>query len=923
MHQYVCLPNAEEEEEKQQQQQIYYIIRKYRIRERKKQMASLTPNTSDGNRPLLPSQVNEMNNYEQINATYENLVHHAAVSVHAGLHGRMHIGLSKDSLALRVAFFYHSSKWRAFYLIVTACNLSLAFWENDAGQEIQYGSVQFYLLFLEIFFLAIYVADLALLYRYTGKTLFKSRWVQLRTVIIGVIFIDTMVCILTPTHLGHYTRCLRPIFLIERLRNVRKIAAAIVESTPKILNVLVLLFFHITFFGVVAYVLFRGIEGTNGDHLHNIDRSKCNFLGYDLNDQVRDVDCSTFSKNCKDYFGTFYSSALQLFILLTTANYPDVMMPVYDCQSYTALFFVIYISIGLYFLMSLVLAVVYSHFADRTRKKFIKHHDKRKQSIDYAFQLLVEAKRKRLEGETLQSNSNNNSSKNSKNHNSAHLLFTHDELQNESIHLPEWVNMLRYLSTKIPSEVAEALFYLRKRKKLRVGRRYINRGDDVDRSDEMEKNLYLDQFRMLIRFSRIRIRKKPTNNNKVGRLKTLHRLAKRVSSASMSTRDSIRLKLQAIIATKFWIYGFDALVFINSVLLVMILAPGGHLYHTALRATSQIFLYLFTVEVITKIFALSFTKFWNLSKMNQLDFVTVTSGVVVNIISFFIDNQNKQAVQFLSISITFIRMIRLLRVLRVLSEFRVVTNTIVHVLPALMRYFAVLLGIFYTYAIVGMELFGNKLDVTKLSYPYNIQLNQSSYVLSEYQRNNFDSIANSFVTLFEQMVVNNWPIVMEGCVASTGYWSVLYFISFYLITVITVMNVLIAFLLDAYQAHKDSFEHQVGMNENFQQDNMHRNHGKEAWLIQLEKVAFNRNIDISAYKLQLKSHVGDVYKAMYGDTDVVESESFSSDVLDDVLNENNIARNSIDLEVEEISAILDDDDGMLFAGDEEDDDDDI
>ena len=440
---------------------------------------------------------------------------------------------------------------------------------------------------------------------------------------------------------------------------------------------------------------------------------------------------------------------------------------------------------------------------------------------------------------------------------------------------------------------------------------------------EMEKNLYLDQFRMLIRFSRIRIRKKPTNNNKVGRLKTLHRLAKRVSSASMSTRDSIRLKLQAIIATKFWIYGFDALVFINSVLLVMILAPGGHLYHTALRATSQIFLYLFTVEVITKIFALSFTKFWNLSKMNQLDFVTVTSGVVVNIISFFIDNQNKQAVQFLSISITFIRMIRLLRVLRVLSEFRVVTNTIVHVLPALMRYFAVLLGIFYTYAIVGMELFGNKLDVTKLSYPYNIQLNQSSYVLSEYQRNNFDSIANSFVTLFEQMVVNNWPIVMEGCVASTGYWSVLYFISFYLITVITVMNVLIAFLLDAYQAHKDSFEHQVGMNENFQQDNMHRNHGKEAWLIQLEKVAFNRNIDISAYKLQLKSHVGDVYKAMYGDTDVVESESFSSDVLDDVLNENNIARNSIDLEVEEISAILDDDDGMLFAGEEEDDDDDI
>ena len=112
--------------------------------------------------------------------------------------------------------------------------------------------------------------------------------------------------------------------------------------------------------------------------------------------------------------------------------------------------------------------------------------------------------------------------------------------------------------------------------------------------------------------------------------------------------------------------------------------------------------------------------------MNQLDLVTVLFGVIVNIISIWVDTQNKQAVQFLSISITFVRMIRLLRVLRVLSEFRSVTNTIVHVLPALMRYFAVLLGIFYMYAIIGMELFGSRLDVTKLEYPYNKQLNESS-----------------------------------------------------------------------------------------------------------------------------------------------------------------------------------------------------
>ena len=76
------------------------------------------------------------------------------------------------------------------------------------------------------------------------------------------------------------------------------------------------------------------------------------------------------------------------------------------------------------------------------------------------------------------------------------------------------------------------------------------------------------------------------------------------------------------------------------------------------------------------------------------------------------------------------------------------------------------------YAIIGMELFGSRWNVTKLEYPYNKQLNESSYVLSDYQNNNFDSLQNSFVTLFEQMVVNNWPIVMEGCVAATSYWAV-------------------------------------------------------------------------------------------------------------------------------------------------------
>ena len=128
---------------------------------------------------------------------------------------------------------------------------------------------------------------------------------------------------------------------------------------------------------------------------------------------VSDAYCSTFAGNCTDYFSSFLrytsfllhvtksttkfidfefetgnssvsiawcthtkpfllfkfhfalcasSSILQLFILLTTANYPDVMMPVYNCNWLSFLPFGIYLVLGLYLIFSLVLAVVYTHF---------------------------------------------------------------------------------------------------------------------------------------------------------------------------------------------------------------------------------------------------------------------------------------------------------------------------------------------------------------------------------------------------------------------------------------------------------------------------------------------------------------------------------------------------------------------------------
>uniref|UniRef100_A0A3Q3FC33 Voltage-dependent calcium channel protein TPC1 n=1 Tax=Labrus bergylta TaxID=56723 RepID=A0A3Q3FC33_9LABR len=151
------------------------------------------------------------------------------------------------------------------------------------------------------------------------------------------------------------TRALRPIFLVDcrYCGAVRRNLRQIFQSLPPFIDILLLLLFFMVIFAIL------GKKNINGMF----------------------------------YFSTLENSLVSLFVLLTTANFPDVMMPSYSKNRWSCVFFIVYLSIELYFIMNLLLAVVFDTFNGVEKMKFKSLLLHKRSAIDHAFQLLVSRQR--------------------------------------------------------------------------------------------------------------------------------------------------------------------------------------------------------------------------------------------------------------------------------------------------------------------------------------------------------------------------------------------------------------------------------------------------------------------------------------------------------------------------------------------------
>lgn len=588
---------------------------------------------------------------------------------------------------------YHVAHNKWFYMLDLSASiilLSLAICERPAakGMALPVGIHSS----LELFCLLILTMSLGIRLKWLkGKTFFKHKRTAIKSFVLFIMIIEAITVICRQQNHFRVTRALRPLFLMDSYycKGVRRFTRQILQSLRPIFDMLVLLLFFMLIFSILGFYLFSDIKGYT-------------------------------------YFHTIQDSFVSLFVLMTTANYPDVMMPAYNESRYYAAFFIIYLSLELFFLMNLLLAVVYDTFSSLEKEKVRKLFFHKRTGCQHAFRLLVSKSKPMY------------------------------------IELKHFMGMMKYYR---PNKSRKDVYLLFK-------------GMNICKTGFLN----LEEFISIYQYCKLKWRIK---NDDI------------IWSSDFRPPFNIFFRgLYKLVTHKCFEYYIYLTIAAN---FVWILIDTVHLsvqnmnvkkYNFPATGATIFFLYMYVMEACLKILGKGpkeyFTTGWDL-----FDFI-VTLVSITGVLGELVNDS------FYYIMV--LRPFRLLRLFKIKRRYRDVLGTFFVIFSRLVSISITIMMLYYCFAIIGMEMFGhvNLTNCCKNSSVEDFYRSDNSTNLQGlYYLNNFHNIFNSGVTLFELTVVNNWFIIMEGYAVHVSEWTRAFFMMFYIVSMV-VMNIVVAFVLDAF-----------------------------------------------------------------------------------------------------------------------------
>ncbi|XP_022764063.1 two pore calcium channel protein 1 isoform X2 [Durio zibethinus] len=211
-----------------------------------------------------------------------------------------------------------------------------------------------------------------------------------------------------------------------------------------------------------------------------------------------------------------------------------------------------------------------------------------------------------------------------------------------------------------------------------------------------------------------------------------------------------------------------------------------------------VFGWIYVLEMALKVYSFGFENYWR-DGQNRFDFLITWIIVIGETITFASPDgldffSNGEWIRYLLLA----RMLRLIRLLMHVRSYRAFVATFLTLIPSLMPYLGTIFCVLCIYCSLGVQIFGGIVNAG------NSNLEGTDLTDDDYLLFNFNDYPNGMVTLFNLLVMGNWQVWMQSYKELTGTsWTLVYFISFYLVTVLLLLNLVVAFVLEAFFAEMD------------------------------------------------------------------------------------------------------------------------
>uniref|UniRef100_A0A673ZQ74 Voltage-dependent N-type calcium channel subunit alpha n=1 Tax=Salmo trutta TaxID=8032 RepID=A0A673ZQ74_SALTR len=238
-------------------------------------------------------------------------------------------------------------------------------------------------------------------------------------------------------------------------------------------------------------------------------------------------------------------------------------------------------------------------------------------------------------------------------------------------------------------------------------------------------------------------------------------------------------------------YSIMIMIALNTVVLMMKFHGAPDFYEAMLKHFNIVFTALFSLECILKIIAFGPLNYLK-DAWNVFDFVTVLGSITDIVVTEINDRL---------LNLSFLRLFRAARLIKLLRQgytIRILLWTFVQSFKALPYVCLLIAMLFFIYAIIGMQVFGN------------IELNEDTAIT---HHNNFRTFLQALMLLFRSATGEAWHEIMLSCLSHRACdersgnlgkecgsdFAYFYFVSFIFLCSFLMLNLFVAVIMDNFE----------------------------------------------------------------------------------------------------------------------------